>query len=181
AWQQLYPRLTLILCFLHGVLKIVERCRGELRREVLDRVWNCYQATTRRQFSQRMRRVGEWAKAKLEGAVQEMTYKLYKQSPRYVKAYEQAGCARTTNCVDRLMNQQDRVLYSMRYLHGKGKTARLALRAMALQWNFHPYGRRLRSASPERLSPFADLNGFQYHDNWLHNLLIAASLGGHKL
>jgi hypothetical protein len=23
------------------------------------------------------------------------------------------------------------------------------------------------------------LNGFVYHDNWLHNLLIAASLGGH--
>lgn len=181
AWQQLFPAVSLILCFLHGVLKIVERCRGESRREVLDRAWNCYQATTRRQFSQRLRRVGEWAKAKLEGAVEEMTYKLYQQRPRYVTAYEHQGCARTTNAVDRLMNHQDRVLYSMRYLHGKGDRARLALRAMALQWNFHAYGRRLRGASPERQSPFADLNGFQYHDNWLHNLFIAASLGGHKL
>lgn len=34
------------------------------------------------------------------------------------------------------------------------------------------------AGDPERLSPFADLNGFQYHENWRHNLLIAASLGG---
>lgn len=181
AWQQLFPQVTLILCFLHGVLKIMERCRGKLRREVSDRVWNCYQAATRRQFSQRLRRVSEWAVAKLGGAVQEMTLKLCQQHRSYVVAYEQSGCARTTNGVDRLMNHQDRVLYAMRYLHGKGEKARLGLRAMALQWNFHPYGRRLRSADPERQSPFADMNGFQYHDNWLHNLLIAASLGGHKL
>ena len=181
AWQQLFPRVSLILCFLHGVLKIIQRCRGVLRREVLDRVWNCYEASNRRQFSQRLRRVREWACEKLEGTVQEMTLKLYKQRQGYVKAYEHSGCARTTNGVDRLMNQQDRLLYAMRYLHGKGETARLGLRAMALQWNFHPYGRRLRRENPNRQSPFADLNGYQYHDNWLHNLLIAASLGGHKL
>jgi hypothetical protein len=28
------------------------------------------------------------------------------------------------------------------------------------------------------VSPCADLNGFQYHPNWLHNLLIASSMGG---
>ena len=28
------------------------------------------------------------------------------------------------------------------------------------------------------LLPFIDLNGFQYHDNWLHNLLIASSMNG---
>lgn len=154
---------------------------GRCARQVLARVWNCYHASTRRQFSQRLRRVGQWAAAQLEGAVQEMTSKLYQQRTRYVSAYEHRGCARTTNGLDRLMNQQDRLLYQMRYLHGKGQAAKLALRAMARQWNFHPYGRRVRSASPERHSPFADLNGFQYHDNWLHNLLIAASLGGHKL
>lgn len=181
AWQRLFPTMSLILCFLHGVLKIKQRCRGELRRVVLDRVWNCYKALTRREFSQRLRRVREWASEKLSGAVKEMAIKLWEQGRRYVEAYKHPGCRRTTNEVDRLMNQQDRVLYSMRYLHGKGETAKLALRAMALQWNFHPYGRRLRRDDPKRQSPFADLNGFQYHDNWLHNLLIASSLGGHKL
>jgi len=50
----------------------------------------------------------------------------------------------------------------------------LVVRAMALQWNFHPYGARLRRDQPSRVSPFHDLNGFQYHPNWLHNLLIAS-------
>jgi hypothetical protein len=30
----------------------------------------------------------------------------------------------------------------------------------------------------KRNSPFEGLNGFCYHDNWLHNLLIASSLQG---
>ena len=51
----------------------------------------------------------------------------------------------------------------------------------ALQWNFHPYGARTRRDDPTRRSPFHDLNGFEYHPNWLHNLLIASSMGGRKL
>ena len=52
---------------------------------------------------------------------------------------------------------------------------------MALQGHFHPSGVRLRRDQPSRVSPFYDLNGFQYHPNWLHNLLIASSLGGLRL
>jgi hypothetical protein len=29
-------------------------------------------------------------------------------------------------------------------------------------------------------SPFTELNGFSYHSNWLHNLLIASSMGGRR-
>jgi hypothetical protein len=180
AWQQLFPQVTLLLCFLHGVLKIMERCRGTLRHAVLDRVWECYHATTRRQFSQRLRRLKEWADTSLSGAVAEMTRKLERQRARYVAAYSHPQAHRTTNAVDRLMNYQDRWLYARRYLQGDDPTARLAVRAQALVWNFHPYSVRLRRAAPQRHSPFADMNGFQYHDNWLHNLLVAASLGGHK-
>jgi hypothetical protein len=66
----------------------------------------------------------------------------------------------------------------MRYGHGTADSARLAVRAMALQWHFHPYGVRLRRDQPLRVSPFHDLNGLQYQPNWLHNLLIASSMGG---
>ena len=66
----------------------------------------------------------------------------------------------------------------MQYCHGHQASARWAVRAWALQWNFHPYGPRLRHAQPSRSSPFADLNGFHYHSNWLQNLLIASSMGG---
>jgi hypothetical protein len=181
AWQRLFPQVVLILCFLHGVLKIRQRCRGELRRKVLDRVWKCYQAETVRQFSQRLRRLSEWASKELSGFAQEMVIKLEQQREKYKPAYLHIMAHRTTNAIDRLMDKQDRLLYAMRYLHGKDETARLALRAMALQWNFHPYGERLKRMDHQRESPFADLNGFQYHKNWLHNLLIASSLGGLRL
>ena len=61
------------------------------------------------------------------------------------------------------------------------EAARLAVRAMALQGNLHPYSSRLRRDQPLRVLPCHDLNGFQYHPNWLHNLLIASSMGGLRL
>ena len=78
------------------------------------------------------------------------------------------------------MDYMDRVLYGMRYLHGERETARLAVRTMAVQWNFHPYSARAQRDGAKR-SPFEALNGFQYHANWLHNLLSAASMGGRRL
>ncbi len=32
--------------------------------------------------------------------------------------------------------------------------------------------------SVRHTSPFEDMNGFRYHDNWLHNLMLAASRAG---
>ena len=39
-------------------------------------------------------------------------------------------------------------------------------------------GARLRRDQPSRTTPLDDLNGVQYHPHWLHNLLIASSMGG---
>lgn len=95
-------------------------------------------------------------------------------------AYDFVKPYRTSNAVDRLMNHQDRLLYAMRYFHGRLDSAKLAVRAMAMLWNFHPYGARMRRRDGQRLSPFADVNGFEYHPNWLHNFPIASSLGGRR-
>ena len=78
------------------------------------------------------------------------------------------------------MNHQTGAPMRMRYLHGTPAAARLAMCAMALQWNFHPYMGLARRDDPTRRSPFHDLNGF-HHPNWLHNLPIASSMGGAKL
>lgn len=183
AWEKLFPAVTLILCFLHSVLKIRDRCTKNraLRAELLEKAWNVYHATTRAEFGQRVRRYREWATAQLsQGPVREAVLKLCARASHFVPAFEFPEAHRTSNAVDRLMNHQDRHLYAMRYFHGTRESARLAARAMALQWNFHHYGARTRRASPGRRSPFHDLNGFEYHDNWLHNLLIAASLGGRR-
>ena len=184
AWRRLFPTVCIILCFLHSVLKIAERCGRDraMRRLVLGRVWAVYDACTRAQFSQRLRRLREWATAGLpEGALRQMVLKLCGKGPQFVRAYRFPGAHRTSNALDRLMNHQDRRLYAMGSLHGTPDAARLAVRAMALQWNFHPYGARTRRNDPTRCSPFHDLNGFEYHPNWLHNLLIASSMGGRKL
>jgi len=184
AWRRLFPTVCIMRCFLHSVLKIAERCgRDRTKRTlVLDRVWAVYASCTRAQFSQRLRRLREWATAGLpEGALRQMVLTLCGKGPQFVRAYRFPGAHRTSNALDRLMNPQDRRLYAMGYLHGTPDAARLAMRALALEWNFHPYGARTRRNDPTRCSPFHDLNGFEYHPNWLHNLLIASSMGGRKL
>jgi len=184
AWKSLFPAGCIILCFLHSALTVAERCGRDLvlRTRVLARVWEVYQAPTRAQFSQRLRRLREWATTPLsEGVVREMVLKLCRKGPQFVHAYRFPTAHRTSNALDRLMHHQDRRLYAMRYLHGTPESARLAVRAMALQWNFHPYGARCRGDDRTRCSPFHDLNGFEYHPNWLHNLLIASSMGGRRL
>ena len=181
AWRRLFPQLTLGLCFLPSILKIQERCRATLRRHVLARAWHGYQAATRRQFSQRLRRLSAWARATLDGPVAEMVSKLCQHRADFTPAYACPQAARTTNAVSRLPEHLDRVLYALRYCHGPRASARLAVRAWALQWNFHPYSPRLRHDQPARSSPFDDLNGFHSHPNWLQNFLIASSMGGLRL
>jgi hypothetical protein len=94
-------------------------------------------------------------------------------------AYDFPQGYRTSNALDRLMNHQDSYIYGMKYFHGNIQSACIQMRAMALLWNFHPYGQRTKQGHPERSSPFAKLNGFVYHENWLHNLLIAGSMNGY--
>jgi hypothetical protein len=89
-----------------------------------------------------------------------------------------AEYAPETVCADGWEPTQTAWRYAMRYFHGSLASARLSVRAMALLWNFHPYGARTRRADRRRRSPFHDVNGFAYHENWLHNLLIASSMGG---
>lgn len=178
AWRRLFPCITLVLCFLHSILKISERCTGELRHTVLAKAWHIYRATTKASFAQRTRRLREWSNHHLTGALARMVEKLCARKAAFLPAFDCPGARRTSNAVDRILNHFDRQLYAMFYFHRTQSAATLAVRAMAIQWNFHPYGPRLRHYHPERISPFADLNGFIYHHNWLHNCLIASSMGG---
>ena len=183
AWQTLFPGVQLILCFLHAVLGIQKCCRRTpaLLQEVTSRLWRIYKAPGKRQFSQRLRRIQEWANKQVEiETVRQKLLNLKAKSVKFQVAYDFPDAYRTSNTLDRLMNYQDLVLYSMQYFHRSKESARLQLRAMALLWNFHPYGSRTKSDNPARSSPFQDLNGFQYHDNWLHNLLIASSMNGRR-
>ena len=183
AWKSLFPAVCSILCCLHSVLNVAERGGRDLalRTLVLDRVWEVDDACTRAQCSQRLRRLREWATTRLsEGAVRDMVLKRCRQGPQFVQAYRFPTAHRTSKALDRLMNHQDRRLSAMRDWHGTPESARLAVRAMAWQWNFHPYGARCRGDDRTRRSPFHDRNGFEYHPHWLHNLLMASSMGGRR-
>jgi hypothetical protein len=178
AWRGRFPTITLVRCGLHSILKIQKHCAGQLRHQVLDKAWQVPQAATTRQCVQRLRRVAEWTPLPLSGPVAQMVLQRCRRRADFTPAYDGPQAQRTSNAVDRLLDDHDRLLYARRYGHGTPDSARLAVRAMALQWHVHPYGARLRRDQPSRVSPFHDLNGLQYHSNWLHNLLMASSMGG---
>ena len=179
AWSALFPGITVILCFLHAFLNIRDRCKRhkELLSSIAERVWKIYDAKTLAQFSQRVRRLRQWAGTIVIDPVREKVLGLCDKAPEFKKSFSHPQAYRTSNALDRLMNYQDRILYSIRYFHGFRASALLYLRSMALVWNFHPYSTRARHDGL-RASLFEELNGFQYHSNWLQNMLVAASLRG---
>jgi hypothetical protein len=113
AWRGRFPKVKLVLCFLHAILKIKKHCAGQVRQEVLDKAWQVYQAATKRQFSQRLRRVAEWAPLHLRGPVAQMVLKRCRRRSDFPPAYACPQAHRTSNAVDRLMNYQDRLRYAM--------------------------------------------------------------------
>ena len=58
AWKMLFTKVVILLCFLHGWLKIRDRAKHlkEVFAEVSRRVWDTYHAPDRRSFAQRLRR-----------------------------------------------------------------------------------------------------------------------------
>jgi hypothetical protein len=183
AWKRLFPGILLILCFLHSVLGIqafLRRCPDQLQA-ITRKLWHLYHARSKAQFAQRLRRLQDWATGDHidSDRVREKLTKLRANSGKFQAAYDYPEAHRTSNALDRLMNHQDRYLYGMQYFHGTMESASVQMRAMALLWNFHPYGQRTKLKGGDRSSPFGELNGFVYHENWLHNLLIAGSMNGY--
>jgi hypothetical protein len=182
AWKSLFANITLIVCFLHAFLKIRDRCTRmkEHFSAICKRVWDTYHATSAQQFTEKCEALKAWASATLPaGTGLDAILKLCARAPEFLKAYEHPTAHRTSNMLDRLMDHMDRRFYSARYFHGHLMTAEYAVRAGALLANFQPYCPR--AAVAERYqSPAHKLNGFVYHDNWLHNLLISASMGGYR-
>lgn len=181
VWKNLFPDATLILCFLHTVLAIGQRCRsqGALWQALSDKLWDIYHAPDAPKFIERLRHVQAWAICQtLPAAILTKILNLSVKASHFTIAYDFPKAHRTSNMLDRLMNYQDRILYSMRYFHGHQDSANLALRAMAMLWNFHPYGRCSQLTPTDTVSPFEQLNGFHYHPNWLRNFLLASSLNG---
>lgn len=178
AFQALFATITVVLCFLHGFLKIRDRCRKH--RELHRRVWDVYRADTAEEFRRLMGEFQQWCGSQTwTAAVREMLAKLWNKTDAYVVAYAHPGCHRTSNAVDRPMNRLRRLLYAGRGLHGHHSSSERRLRGWALLLNFRPFARRSNHARAHD-SPAHRLNGKRYHEHWLHNLMVSTSLMGFR-
>ncbi len=73
------------------------------------------------------------------------------------------------------MQGLDKYVFAKQHFHGTLASAEQGVRAYCLLTNFRPYNPTTVTALQGIQSPFERVNGFTYHENWLHNLLIATS------
>jgi hypothetical protein len=179
AWRNLFPLIVIIECFLHAFIKIRER--GKHLKDTFhllsQKVWEVYHAVDATAFRSQATQLLAWAESNTTGYVLEAVRKLCSKADRFALAYEHPLAHRTSNMLDRHMNLMHRWLFSSRFFHGHWTSAERSIRAWALLHNFGPYGPRTRDKQIYS-SPAHKLNGFTYHDNWLHNLMISTSMSG---
>jgi len=182
AWKALFPRVVILLCFLHAWLKIRDRAKHlkEVFADVSRRVWEAYHAPDRRCFGQRLRRLRQWATEHLTGVVRENVLDLCRKRRWFSVAYRHVGGHRTSNMLDRQMRGMNRYFDHGQHLHGSRGACRLHCRAWALLWNFSPWHPATARKNQGWRCPAERLNRHRYHDSWLQNLLISASLDGYR-
>ena len=183
AWKNLFPQIAVILCFLHAFLKIQERCKkcGDVFTQIATAVWNAYEAPTKRAFSQRIRRLREWAETTLEkGVVLDKLLALCSKAPLFAQAYDHPTAHRTSTMIDRLMRWQDRYLFSRQYFHRSWEAAVLGIRSWAILRNFRPLCPRAIGTRTDGSCAAERLNGFRYCDHWLENLRVSSSMCGYR-
>lgn len=182
AFNTLFIGITIIYCFLHGFIKIRDRCRkSPLFNKICGRVWHVYQSEDKQHFSQRMRRLKEWATSHLpKGGVLTKIMALHEKSSLYQRSYEHPEGYRTSNMVDRIMRWLDRSLFTKQYFHGTLQSANQSVRAWALLRNYYPYCLRKVDDKNSLTCAASELNGFVYRQNWLENLIIASSMNGYR-
>jgi hypothetical protein len=182
AWKALFPKVAILLCFLHAWLKVRDRAQHlkEVFAEVSRRIWEAYHAPNRRSFAQRLRSLRQWASQNLTGIVLEKVLDLCGKRDRWSIAYRHPEGHRTSNMLDRQMRGMNRYFDAGQHLHGSREACRLHCRAWALLWNFAPWHPATTRKNQDWRCPAERLNQHRYHDCWLQNLLISASLGGYR-
>jgi len=182
AWKALFTHITVILCFLHTFLTIRDRATktlGDTFAQVQKRVWKAYHAPSKRAFSQRLRRLREWAAMALPDCVMKShTLELCSKRNQFSKRYDHPEAHRTSNMVDRLMKFLDRAFFNAHYFHGLPDSAESRVRALALLWNCCPSSPQTVRKHAGQACPAERLNGKRYADNWLENLLVCGSMNG---
>jgi len=68
SMKALFFGITIIRCFLHAFIKIRDCCKKHVLFEVIcEKIWYVYKSKNKKTFSQRLRRLKDWAVNKLSG------------------------------------------------------------------------------------------------------------------
>jgi hypothetical protein len=182
AWLILFPTIVVLRCFLHAWLKIRDRAKNlkETFYELSKRVWHAYHADNKRSLAQRLRHLATWASKNVSGVILDAVQDLCVKKKFWLKAYDHPQAHRTSNMLDRVMRPMNRYFFDGQHLHGDIATNEKHVRGWALLWNFTPWHPAITKANDGWRSPAERLNKHRYHDNWLQNLLLSASLGGYR-
>jgi hypothetical protein len=164
AFRACFAGIAVILCFLHGFLRIRDRCRKN--HDLHERVWDVFRAATGIVFRTGMSAFRSWFESQIwTAAVREVVAKLWNRTEEYAVAYDHPGCRRTSTAVDQPMNRLCRVVYAGRGRHGHPVRSQRRRRGWALLYNFRPFARRGRHVRSEG-SRAHRLNGKHYSDHW---------------
>ncbi|WKN45087.1 hypothetical protein [Tunicatimonas pelagia] len=82
--------------------------------------------------------------------------------------------------LDRVMKAMSCHAFNSQMFHATIQSTSANFRAFALLYNFSPSCPAVTRHTELLTSPATRLNGFVYHQDWLENLLIAASIGGYR-
>ena len=180
SWKSLFSGIVVILCFLHAFLKI-RNCAKQLKTDffnISQKVWEAYRQPTVDAFMTKINELKVWTIKQIQHTTAKAAIlKLCSNAPIYCLSYQFPEAHRTSNMIDRTLNAMDRFLYDTQYFHGHINTAECRVRSWAILHNFWPYNPKTQKIKKSQ-SPFQNVNHFAYHENWLHNLLIACSMAG---
>ncbi len=183
AWRSLFPAVCSILCFLHSVRNVAERGGRDLalRTLVLDRVWEVDDACTRAQCSQRLRRLREWATTRLsERARPAHGPQALPPGPTVRARVPLPWCASDLQRPRSAPEPSGPAPLAMRDC-----TARpMPPASPCVPWPCRGTSIRTGLAVAATIGRVArrstTLTASSTHPHWLHNLLIASSMGGRR-
>ena len=139
-----------------------------------------YRAESKSSLAQQIRRLREWTIKLPDCPMKQNILKLCKKKKRWMEHLDFPNAHKTSNMMDRLMRAMNRHAFNSQMFHSTTSSTSKNFRAFALLYNFAPSCPAAWDESKTLNSPAARLNGFIYHQDWLQNLMISASLGGFR-
>ncbi len=184
---ELFPSIFVVCCLPRVFIKIRDRSSKRFAKPfkvAADKLWNRCKAASKSSFSQRVRRLCEWAsneELRVPEVISKPIPKPRENLSSCSRAYDPPGGHGTSNMVDRLTRRMDRHLFSTFYFHGSLASAESGIRGLGVDPQLRSVqsddgGKTRRMKVSRRTARQVEVS----HENWLQNLLTSTSMGGFK-